>query len=228
MTGASHRVGGMLAALAGYSILHSKGMLIADVNPVLQLAVIYPFAIYGSVFPDLDHGKDSIPSQDICSIAVNRLLHLSTSLRDKNGKQKLPVLSVFDAKHRSWQTHSDLFLLVTLALSVSLISGYAGSANGIILRLVATGFILGVISHLILDMLTTDGIWSIVVVLLRRVFNLKNLPSKIHLVPKSGFFATDGPWEGLVRRIMWVLNIILFIRILYSMLPFHLVYIPWG
>ena len=37
MTGKTHRVGGMLCVLGGFTYLESKGFLLINVNPLLQL-----------------------------------------------------------------------------------------------------------------------------------------------------------------------------------------------
>lgn len=224
MMGSTHRVGGMLCALAGYTYLESKGMLIADVNPLVQLTIIYPFAIYGSTFPDLDHNPDSIPSKDIISIAINKILHLTSGIREKSGKDIKGPLALFDARHRSWQTHSDLFLLICIILSVILIGGDSQTANGIILKLVATGFILGVLSHMILDIITPAGIWCIGATLIAKATKSKKFPVKIHLVPHAKFFATGGTWETIIRYLMWVICIFLMIRIIWGMLPYRFVF----
>ena len=60
MTGKTHRVGGMLCVLGGFTILDSKGMLLGNVSPMIQLVMMYPFALYGSVVSDLDHHVKSI------------------------------------------------------------------------------------------------------------------------------------------------------------------------
>lgn len=224
MTGQTHRVGGMLCALAGYTYLESRGMLIANVSPLVQLAIIYPFAIYGSTFPDLDHNADSIPSKDIFSVMVNKVLHLTSGIREKSGKELKGPMRVFDAKHRSWQTHSDLFLIICIVLFMSLINENAGTANGIILKLVATGFILGLVSHMILDVITPSGIWCIGSTVVSKVSKQKRIPVKIHLVPHSKFFATGGAWETLVRYAMWAICILLMLRIIWGMLPYRIVF----
>lgn len=220
MTGKTHRVGGMLCCIAGYSVLQDKGMLINNVSPLLQLTVMYPFAIYGSVVSDLDHNWHSAPCKDIVSFGINKLLHLTTGLRQKTGKS-IPVLNVFDAQHRSWQTHSDLFFILACYLSYILLNATSLTANGIVVNLVATGLILGIASHLFLDMLTPEGIWSILLTILSKIFKIK-LPSKVHFVPKSKFFATGGKWEDLVRNIMWVICFILIIRLVYIISPYKI------
>lgn len=222
MQGNTHRIGGVLCALAGYTILESKGMLIRDVNPLLQLAVIYPFSIYGSIFPDLDHHEDSMPSHDIVSVGINKVLHATTAMRKVNGGKLSTVLSVFDAKHRSWQTHSDMFLIICILMSMSFINS-SSTPNDIILKLVFTGFILGVVSHIILDLLTPEGIWCIGLCLVGKISGSKSLPRKIHFVPKTRFFATGGVWEKLVRYVMWIICSALFIRIVYHMLPYRFI-----
>lgn len=218
MTGKTHRVGGALCALAGYTYLESKGMLIADVKPLLQLTVIYPFALYGSVISDLDHHWESAPCKDAVSFIINRILHLTTKMKSKN-----PVLNLFNAKHRSWQTHSDLFFALVVGLYVLLIRGAVGSES-VILHLVFAGLLLGVTSHLLLDSITPEGIHSVVLIVIKKITKLKQLPTKIRFVPKSSFFATDGPWEGYVRKAMWVICFIFIMRIIYVYLPYHITF----
>lgn len=212
MQGRTHRVGGVLCAVAGYVILDSKGLLLKDVNPLIQLAVMYPFAIYGSVVPDLDHHWESSPAKDPISWGVNRVLHLTTNNPITNRSK---LMKLFDAKHRSWQTHSEVFLLLLIFLNWLVISRGSGT-DGIILRLMLSGFILGVISHLILDILTPEGVWGIIPSVIRK------RKVMISVVPKSSFFATGGPWEKLVRIVMWVVTSLLLMYIAYSMCPYEL------
>ena len=188
MQGKTHRIGGVLCALTGYTILQSSGNLLPNVEPLVQLAVIYPFAVYGSVVSDLDHNWNSAPSKDPVSWCINKVLHLTTGIRQKTKKTN-PLFSIFDAKHRSWQTHSDLFLLLFILLGfiVGLCGGGVADANGTVLKLISLGLILGVISHLILDALTPEGIWCIGLTAIRR----KKV--SFRLVPKSKFFANGGP-----------------------------------
>lgn len=220
MQGKTHRVGGVLSALAGYVILEGNDMLIPNVEPVLQLVVMYPFAIYGSVISDLDHNWNSAPAKDPFSWCINKVLHLTTGLRQKNGKKLNPVLSVFDAKHRSWQTHSDLFLFVFIALSFFIGSSSLVGASSMIFKLIMLGFTLGLISHLILDSLTPEGIWFIVPSIIRR----KKV--SFRLVPKSKFFATGGSWERLIRSVMWLIIILLSIYVIYTMSPYRISFNP--
>lgn len=205
MTGKTHRIGGMVCAMTGYCLLESKGLLINDVDPLLQLTVIYPFALYGSVVSDLDHHWESAPCKDIVSFGINKLLHIT------------------GAKHRSWQTHSDLFLCLILALG-NLLLHFASGAESIIINLVFSGLLLGVISHMILDSLTPQGIHSVILILISKVTGNKKMPTKIRFVPKAAYFATDGPWEGNVRRVLWFLSFILLIRIAISYLPYEVVF----
>lgn len=222
MTGKTHRVGGMVCVLGGFTYLESKGLLLRDVNPLLQLTVMYPFAIYGSVFCDLDHDIHSIPSKDIVSVAVNKVLHFPSMIP---GYQNVPMLNTLNAKHRSWQTHSDLFLILLCYLLFDrLLGSVRYNAESVIVSLIGIGFLLGVISHLVLDMLTPEGIWCIVLIGLKRVLGSKKfIKDKISLVPDIKFFRTGGPWEGLVRKLLWVICGVLFIRIVYSILPYRLV-----
>lgn len=216
MEGKTHKLGGVLCALAGYRILESNGMLIEDVSPLLQLAVIYPFAIYGSVFSDLDHGWQSVPARDPISYVVNKVLHLTTGVRKKTNSKNF-IVSLFDARHRSWQTHSDLFLFSLIFISVMLLNSSMIGVSGTIFKLISMGFIIGVVSHLILDSLTPEGIWFIIPSI------IKQEKVSFRLVPKTKFFATGGPWEKLVRAVMSIAIAFYMISIAYSYCPYRFV-----
>lgn len=224
MTGKTHRVGGMLSCLGGYTLLKANGMLLGDVDPLLQLTVMYPFALYGSVFSDLDHHKESIPCRDIASVCVNRVLHLTSKVRSKMSGSSLMYkpLGLLDAKHRSWQTHSDLFLFLILVLSRSILLGKVTGADSAIIKLISIGFLLGVISHLILDMLTPEGVWSFILVSIKGVTRAKKFRTKISFVPNISFFRTGGSWESIIRCLMWVACILLIGVVFYEYLPYKI------
>ena len=220
MEGKTHRLGGVLCTLIGYSVLESRGGLTEGVSPWLQLTVVYPFALYGSVFSDLDHTWLSAPVKDPFSFIVNKILHLTTWLRKKT-PAKGKLLAVFDAKHRSWQTHSDLFLVLLIAAFFAVLNSDLPGVASVIFKLVAVGFITGVVSHLILDMLTIDGIWCILPSL------IKGKRVTIRLVPKSKFFSTGGRWEMIVRVVLCVAIAVLAVRLLYISSPYRLVFSPY-
>lgn len=247
MTGSTHRVGGMLCCLAGYSVLQDKGLLLSNVNPLLQLTVMYPFAIYGSMMSDLDHHWDSCPSKDLVSYGINKVLHLTTGIRKRKEKKKekiSPAIKLFDSKHRSWQTHSDLTLFLLCMLAYYLINSSVNSVDVVLLILISTGLLLGVISHLILDLLTPEGIWSILKVLYRKFTGIKIdvklhiVPStktlkklqkykvlkKLHLVPDIDFFSTGGKWEKFIKKLLWALCFVLIIRLVYIISPYTIVF----
>lgn len=224
MTGKTHRVGGMLCVLGGFTYLESKGLLLRNVNPLLQLTVMYPFALYGSIVSDLDHNANSIPSKDIVSVAINRVLHLTSGLNESTGGRN-KVFGLLDAKHRSWQTHSDLFLVALMyALYQMVMETKLATVESVIWSLVGMGFILGVISHLVLDMITPEGIWSFILVGISKVTGKRLMPKKLRLVPDSKFFSTGGPWEILVRNILWICCVVLFIRLIYLMTPYRITF----
>lgn len=173
MLGKTHHAGGTVAALVAFEVMRSKGWLIPDCNEFVQLLIMYPFASFGSIFSDLDHGADSISSKDPVAIGINKVLRMT------------------GAKHRSWQTHSllvtggfCLFLFALVFLGNNLI-GVSGAIDWACLRLATIGFICGVLSHLILDAFTTAGIhiWP---------------GFKLRFVPKTHAFATGGLWEKIV------------------------------
>ena len=170
MQGTTHRAGGMAFALVGFEVLNHHDLLLPDVNPLLQLAIFYPIAQWASTIPDLDHHWGATPFKT----PVTRILHF--------------FLHLTRPKHRSWQTHS---VLVTGGLMLLLyMLDFYGQAlypdlsyiDWVLIQLMTIGFILGLTSHLFLDLINPSGIHLI--------------PGmKIHLVPKTHFFATGSTWE---------------------------------
>lgn len=118
----------------------------------------------------LDHHWQSTPNKSPVNYVVHKLLHLSRP------------------KHRSWQTHSVLVTGGTLALLYALVLLgdqfwlEATATDWLIMRMLVIGLILGVASHLCLDLINPKGIHL--------------YPGfKIRLVPRTTFFATGGTWE---------------------------------
>lgn len=235
MTGATHRAGGAVISVVGFMMLKQHGLLLPNVNEGVQLLVMYPFAMWGSVASDLDHHWESCPAKDAPSWCINKVLHLGTPVRkarESIGGTKgagYKALGIFDASHRSWQTHSDLTLGAILWLLWSVLSGKIGSnfsaVDVSILSLVLTGISLGVIAHLILDLLTPQGIWSTLFVAVNKILSLvlhkevTLLPEKLHLVPNLKFFATGGSWEVAIGRLLKIATIISVVYLLVLMFP---------
>lgn len=245
MTGATHRAGGMLVSIVGFAILREKGLLLPNVNEVVQWLVMYPFTMWGSVASDLDHHWESCPSKDIPSRAVNMALHITKPAKkmldrmmSESSRKRNPVYKLVDflnASHRSWQTHSDLTLFAMLYLLYKVFTGAAGSlsvTDTAIVTLVLTGICLGVVAHFILDSLTPDGIWLVGLAVLNSILHLfkvkVSLPQKLHLVPKTQFFATGGPWEQFVQKVLKVCTILVLIWFVYvQFAPYLARFIPW-
>jgi hypothetical protein len=169
--------------------MRSKGWLLPDTNDFIQLIMMYPYSSWGTIFPDLDHGKSSIPDKDPVSYATNWVLH-----------EKLGT------KHRSWQTHSVqytlgiAFLYFVLLSVLNSIFGTQQSIAWAFLRISSMGFLSGVISHLFLDALSTEGIY-----LTRKI--------KIHFVPKAKIFHSGGGWENIVFKTLILIIFIMIIQI---------------
>ena len=157
--------------LIAFGIFKKHGMLVPNVNPYIQLLIMYPAASWGSTMPDLDTSKSSVSEHTPLSMATNLFLRM------------------LGAKHRSWQTHC---LVITGGLTVALPvlleiwgKGVFSSFDLRFLRLLIYGLSIGVFSHLALDAITPEGIHVIPNV-------------KMRLVPRLPFFSTGGPWEKLV------------------------------
>lgn len=226
MTGKTHRAGGFLCSVVGFALLRENGLLLPNVSEGLQWLVMYPFCMWGSVVSDLDHHWQSCPMKDPPSYVVNKLLHLTAPIQkslEKAGDKKSGVYKIaktFNASHRSWQTHSDLTLflmLILIALVMANSLGF-GAVDAMLLRMIVLGVSLGVIAHFILDMLTTDGVTSVFLIALGKLFRIKKFPRKLRFVPKWHCFATSGSWEIWVNKALKVLNIIAMVYLLWNIL----------
>lgn len=215
MTGKTHKVGGMLCAVSGFILLRNSNMLLPNVNEFIQLAVMYPFAMWGSTAPDLDHHWESCPDKTLPNYMVNKALHITKPLMKLTESNKSSGIYKFakmmNASHRSWQTHSDLTLLLVILLLKSVLSGTIGGGvfsklDLLFLTLMVTGVLMGIVAHFILDMLTPSGIWFTLGRLGNKIAKCKMFPEKIRLVPKSRFFATGTSYEDIVCTILRVLT----------------------
>lgn len=230
--------------LVGYSYLHSQGFPLVETAPLASFVAMYPFAIWGSTASDLDHypgsvwdevklaGKRSghtIPSQDVVSRTFSHLLHLTTPLR-----RALPprsrlsnIMGILDCKHRSWQTHSELpLVLLMMALWSVNSSTPSTTLSSALWVLILNGVILGLIAHLCLDLLTPEGLPFATGLFVNRVLlGRRVLPERIKIIPhvpptkqgEPGFFSTGGTWEKkIVFNVLHAVNLILFGYLLYS------------
>ena len=178
MMGRTHKAGGCLAMLVVYNIMRSKGFM-SEVHPFVQLLLMYPAASWGSTMPDLDQSFNSIPEKTPFSILINKMLYI--------GK----------VKHRSWQTHSLLIMGLFLGILYGLVFGamkysWFGldtmSCN--LLMLLVTGLAVGIGSHLLLDLMTFEGIQLVPRVWLR-FFRLD-------------MFKTGTTYEKVVRVLLYL------------------------
>lgn len=175
MMGKTHRAGGCLAMLLAYNAMRSKGWLVDDIHPVVQLAIMYPIASWGSIFPDVDQTVQAIPEKTPFMLLFNKVLHL--------GK----------VRHRSWQTHSlvlTAFFLALLYGGLYLITQYGlfglTDVSLTLIKLQIMGLGVGIGSHLFLDACTYEGV---------RFFR----KTWIRLVPHTDVFKTGTLYETIVR-----------------------------
>ena len=210
MTGETHRAGGFLCSVIGFALLKENNLLLPDIHEGLQWLMLYPFCMWGSVAPDLDHNSHAIPLKDPPSKLINKVLHIGAPLENVSAHNKkstaYKVGHILNAHHRSWQTHSDLTLFLVLFALYKILSSQwkVGAMNAILLQIVLAGICIGLIAHFFLDMLTTEGVWSILLSCFSMAFRKK--PIKLHFVPKLKFFHTGDEWEEFVRKVINVCN----------------------
>jgi membrane-bound metal-dependent hydrolase YbcI (DUF457 family) len=232
MTGKTHRQGGMLVSIIGFALLKEQGLLLPDINVGIQWLMMYPFCYWASTASDLDHHWDSCPSKDYPSWLINKALHLTAPAEkaldktltegQKDRNVIYNVCRLFNAHHRSWQTHSDLTLIVMLYLLDCVLHGRItalGAVDTSILTLILMGICIGIIAHFLLDMITPDGIVLVGGILLNRVFKVCKMrirvPERIRLVPRTQFFATGGKWEHIIQFLLKIGTVVSILYMLY-------------
>lgn len=185
MTYATHRAFMVWWVLLTNILIYK--VLEPEVNYYLALIVMLQFGKVGALFPDIDHSWRNVKEKTIPNWIINKLIHMT------NGK------------HRSWQTHSIDIVVIANILSFRLPTylyntGLLDSINANILSIILLGFSTGWVSHMISDMLTSDGV---------RIFCFNK--KKIALVPKELLgirFNTGNSWEEFVFKITRIMNII--------------------
>lgn len=232
MQGKTHRLGGVNAALGGYLALHHTGMTLPDVSLLVQLAVVYPFAMYGATASDLDHHIGSIPSRDPVSILAHKALHITTPYRKryknvKKVRESFPykLAGLFDARHRSWQTHSEFSMV--FSIGVLWYTCFSENAifhgiDAIILALIMAGLNLGLMAHIFLDGITPEGIHLVTGMLVNGVVGKKVLPEKIKVVPNNSWFATGNQWEAIWCKLLTISAYLMLFYIIYLALPWEI------
>lgn len=225
MTGETHKAGGVLCSVAGFLLLKNNNLLLGNVNELIQLGIMYPFCVWASTASDLDHHWDSCPSKDIPSYFINKALHLTTPVykrldnsltaSEKKSNPTYKATKLLSANHRSWQTHSDLTMVIMFMVLVKVLSGsLVGKitpVDNVILSLIVMGMSMGFIAHCVLDMLTPEGVWCVLFVGINKLLKRKLLPEKLRFVPKWGCFATSSDWERFVLLIIKVLTVVVVI-----------------
>lgn len=133
MTKETHKTGGICISLLMLNTLLSLFLFPYEISyKILLVALFFHFSYIGSLFPDIDQRKSSI-------------------------SQMYPFISKYigsRCRHRGF-THSlfCLSLIILFCYTILNVSNY-----NIIFLVISIGFILGYISHLALDFLTTEGI----------------------------------------------------------------------
>lgn len=216
MEGRTHYIGGSIGAIVGFIALKENGLLLDNIHPVLQFGIIYPFGIYGGMLPDADHHAESSPLRDPVGRVFNRVLNIFNkpynTLDNSMGvgaKQKsflYKLLSILRCSHRSWQTHSELTLIFLLYNLYRAYQLDLSNPNVTIFVLMLTGLTIGIVSHLILDMLTTSGINFAIGKFLKILFPNIPMITTIRLVPPVSTFSTGSNYELTVRSVLNVLQ----------------------
>ena len=186
MTGVTHKQFSICGAFIVGILLYWTGL--TQIDYFLSLPILILVSKYGGLFPDIDHEWEYIKDKTIPNRIFNFLIHLTRG------------------KHRSWQTHSIdiavLSLMVGLFLPGLLYNNHLISlVNKEVMSIILLGFSSGWLSHLFSDMLTPSGVR----VLCFLKFKLALVPRKFLVIK----FSTGSEWEGIVYRVIRIVNIVL-------------------
>lgn len=79
MTAKTHVLGSMSLALGGYILMDKGGLLIPDVEPLIQLGIILPYSVWASTVPDLDQAHDSVAQSSPINFVNTKIFQDSKS-----------------------------------------------------------------------------------------------------------------------------------------------------
>lgn len=180
MTEKTHAVGSLVFATGAFLIMDKCNMLDTQIVKIAQYGIITPYALWGTQIPDFDQDN---PNR-IVTNPVNRLI--------------MDLFKVLGAKHRGIISHVlPIFLsgIVCLLMQLSIITFGMHKLSLDVLHLMLLGLFLGLLSHLILDMCTKDGIYV--------------CGKRVALVPKTDIFKTGSPYEKTFRSVLYIVCCIL-------------------
>lgn len=220
MMGKTHKAGGALGAVLAIQFVASNPYVTGDMGIVSKFLVTYPWTLMACTWSDLDLDWSCVEDKNPLNLAIYKMLHIFNGAYDRCensdcSKRKKFILRILKCSHRSWQTHSDLTLVLLLLMLKSVTSGGILSKlitqmDCYVISLALTGILIGVISHLFLDMLNPEGIKCILFTVVYAVYlkiRYKNLEKfkfiPLKLVPNSSKFNADtdyGKFIGSVLR----------------------------
>lgn len=151
----SHAIGGLALGVATTSILYQSNVFTAPSNIVLSLM---GGALVGSLIPDIDHPNSYISKRFVVLSWITNLflwlikgitsllLFISFWLKEN---QKQEILKMFE--------HRGIFHTLLFAFLLTFLVGLI-PINEEILKMLQLGFLVGYLSHLLMDMLTVSGV----------------------------------------------------------------------
>lgn len=196
MTFKTHREFSLLVSIPITIFLMRKDML--PMNYYLALIIVVGLGKLGAWFPDLDHHWESVKEKNILNWIFNKILR-------KTG-----------AKHRSRHTHSIDILLILMVLGyqlplICLRRGWFAEINAKVLSMILLGFFSGWISHILADMLTSEGVYLFCWARRKVAF----VPKKIGKLR----FNTGHAWEDWVyEKTVIVSSCLLVVAVLYPII----------
>lgn len=143
MLGKTHVLGGMSCCLTVFVLMEHEGMLIPEVNELLQLGVALPYAVWASTLPDRDQDNRYKAEENPINLAVQKFFRLL----------KVPHRGAVSHLYPTVISYAILiYLLRCMLISTSI------STSVCITLLIMVGISSGLLSHTILDCFTTQGI----------------------------------------------------------------------
>lgn len=188
MQGKTHRDAGILVVVLGFVLARYLGIVGSGYLGLQHFILMYPFGFAGSQISDQDMHPGSVPMRDPFSLGLSYLIRRT------------------GGRHRSMHTHSEVSLLIVFSM-------YWLSRGGI-LEFAMLGFLLGFISHLLMDLLNSSGIPSVLLSYLARLLGKKGKVVRVRLVPRTPFFSTGGDFEAIVDMIIRFVGGIMFFVVL--------------
>lgn len=206
----THSQVGLTFGAGAVVIAQNQGIIPSNVSgdfnalfvTTITAATIIISAKFGSYYPDLDHHNSYITTKNSLTKFLHSIIRLTGAYLSSHRSRLthsfdgtgITIGAIWFGLHTLLNTY-----VTTNYISESLLNSFMLKVDEL-LPVIIISLLIGVWSHIVADLLTTEGAY--LSILSKKRFSL--VPGNIRVMgtkPLQSTFGTSSPWEGLVNMI---------------------------